>query len=146
MDKIIEFLDHLDKEDLGVTLTVGGSVFLIEAIFDLLLGVPPGTLGLVGGAMALGGKQLYNKFVSDKKKTDKAYQKLSRILERNNHQDLCERLDNAYALFAEGIEQGQRVLKVEIEVCIQEFMARRNYSQKKNPNKANSADEKSLQR
>lgn len=141
MDKLLELIDKIDidKEDLGLPLAVGGSAFLVEAIFDLIIGVPPGTLGAVVGSITLGGKFLYNKFYSDEKKLGKAYEKLSAILKRNKQKDLSERLDKAYELFLGGFEEGKRALMNEIKSCINEYISR-----KEQPNKANSAGAKKL--
>jgi hypothetical protein len=130
MDSLLALIDKLDKEDLGATLVAGGSTFLIEAIFDLLVGVPPGTLAVVVGSITLGGKYVYNKFHSDQKKLELAYLKLSNLLSRNKYDDLNDRLKRAHELFEEEISGGQIAPRKEIETCIKEYVSR-----KQSPNK-----------
>lgn len=129
IDTLLKIIDKLDlsKDDFGLPLATGGTLFFVEVLFDIVAGAAAGPVAIGGAAIIIGGKFIYDNFRGNKIKYQKAYLKLSRKLaEREDTADLRRKLDTAYDLYVEGLDKNGSALKQEIQNCIEEYISRRN--------------------
>ena len=74
-----EFLKLLDKEDLGLALTFAVLGYTIDAVFFAAVGLPPGTVGGLSAAGAVGLKYLAHSLFRKRRLAHRAERLLMRL-------------------------------------------------------------------